>query len=92
LTIDPRDAVTAHDFIEDPARYLKHRVQLTSDGLKLYLKAVDYAFSGWFDYAILVKIYGSDPEGEKNYSSAKCIGCETHGVSGSPDPKHISTS
>jgi hypothetical protein len=52
--------------------------------VKLYLEAIDYAFSGMIDYAMLVKIYGSDPEGEKRYSPAKCIGCETRGISGSP--------
>ena len=90
--IGPRDAATAHGFVVDLAGRLSHRIQLTSDGLRLYLEAVDYAFSGMIDYAMLVKIYGSDPEGEKRYSPAKCIGCETHGISGNPDPKHISTS
>lgn len=71
---------------------LKNRVQLTSDGLKVYLQAVDYAFGGYIDYSMLVKIYGSDPEGEKRYSPAKCIGCETKRIVGDPDPKHINTS
>jgi hypothetical protein len=44
------------------------------------------------DYAMLVKIYGSDPEAEKRYSPAQCIACETHRIAGNPDPKHISTS
>jgi IS1 family transposase len=90
--VGQRNAGTAHAFVNDLAGRLSHRVQLTSDGLRLYLDAVDYAFGGSVDYAMLVKIYGSDPEGEKRYSPAKCIGCETHGISGDPDPKHISTS
>jgi hypothetical protein len=55
-------------------------------------KAVDYAFGGYVDYAMLVKIYGADPEAEKRYSPAKCISCESRHVSGNPDPKHINTS
>jgi IS1 family transposase len=91
-TVGPRSAGTAHDFMNDLAARLSHRVQLTSDGLKLYLEAVDYAFSGMIDYAMLVKIYGSDPKEERRYSPAQCIACETHRISGNPDPKHISTS
>jgi hypothetical protein len=52
----------------DLAGRLKHRVQLTSDGLKLYLEAVDYAFSGMVDYAMLVKIYGKSEGDDKRYS------------------------
>lgn len=76
----------------DLSSRLKNRVQLTTDGLKAYLEAVDYAFGGYIDYSMLVKIYGSDPEGEKRYSPAKCIGCERHHISGDPDRNHISTS
>ena len=53
---------------------------------------MDQAFGGYIDYSMLVKIYGSDPEGEKRYSPAKCIGCETQRVQGNPDPAHINTS
>ena len=91
-SIGPRDAATAHDFIEDLAGRLKHRVQLTTDGLKLYLEAVDYAFSGMVDYAMLVKVYGADPDAERRYSPAVCISCEPHTISGAPDSKHINTS
>ena len=91
-TIGPRDASTARDFMVDLAGRLKERVQLTSDGLRVYLEAVDYAFGGYIDYSQLVKIYGADPEGEKRYSPAKCIGCETKRVHGNPDPKYINTS
>jgi hypothetical protein len=57
-----------------------------------YLAAVEDAFGADIDYAMLQKIYGSDPEGEKRYSPAKCIGAECRIVQGEPDPKHISTS
>ena len=57
---------------------LTNRVQLTTDGLKVYLEAVDYAFGGHVDYSMLVKIYGNDPEAEKRYSPAQCIACEIH--------------
>src|ERR1035441_8120739 len=71
---------------------LANRIQLTSDGLNLYIKAVDKAFAGDVDYAMLVKVYGIPNDGEKRYSPAQCLGCESHTVTGNPDPKHISTS
>jgi hypothetical protein len=71
---------------------LANRIQLTSDGLKLYIKAVDKAFAGDVDYAMLVKVYGIPNDGEKRYSPAVCLGCESHTVTGMPDPKHINTS
>ncbi len=58
----------------------------------MYLEAVESAFNLQIDYAVLQKIYGSEPEAEKRYSPAKCIGCETQIVSGNPNPKDISTS
>jgi hypothetical protein len=58
----------------------------------MYLTAVDDAFGGEIDYAMLVKIYGGDVEGHKRYSPAECIGCERKTVTGNPDPRHISTS
>ena len=67
-------------------------MQLTTDALKLYLKAVDLAFGGQIDYAMLVKVYGNATEGEKRYSPAVCLGCERHTVTGRPNPDHISTS
>src|SRR6185312_155501 len=61
-SIGPRDAATARDFMEDLAERLKSRVRLTTDGLKVYLKAVKDAFGNDIDFAQLVKIYGIDPE------------------------------
>ncbi|MBZ5726289.1 MAG: DDE-type integrase/transposase/recombinase [Acidobacteriia bacterium] len=90
--IAKRDPNSARDFIEDLAGRLSNRVQLTSDGLKMYVKAVDKAFGEDIDYAMLVKVYGTDPEGEKRYSPAVCLSCEKHTVTGNPDPLHINTS
>ncbi len=86
-----RDAPSATVFIDDLKSRLAGRVQLTTDGLKVYLEAVGGAFGADIDYAQLVKIYGASQE-ETRYSPAECIGCETKGLQGNPDPKHISTS
>ncbi len=90
--VGPRDGVTARLFVNDLAGRLENRIQLTSDGLSAYLIAVEKAFRGHVDYAQLVKLYGNDPEGQKRYSPADCIGCERHVIDGYPDPDHISTS
>jgi IS1 family transposase len=90
--IAERDPISAREFIENLAGRLSNRIQLTSDGLKLYIKAVDRAFGGDIDYAMLIKVYGIANDGEKRYSPAVCLGCESRAVTGIPDPKHISTS
>jgi IS1 family transposase len=90
--IGTRDASSARTFIEDLAGRLANRVQLTTDGHKPYLVAVDRAFGNEIDYAMLVKIYGESPEPQKRYSPATCIGCERHAITGNPDPDHVSTS
>jgi IS1 family transposase len=87
-----RDAQSATMFIEDLAGRLGNRVQLTTDGLRVYLNAVEGAFGCEVDYAMLVKIYGSDGEVDTRYSPPVCLGCQTVGITGRPDPKHISTS
>src|ERR1019366_7625214 len=88
--IGQRDASTARSFVEDLAARLANRIQLTTDGLKLYLNAVKSAFGYEIDYAMLVKIYGEiDSEGQRRYSPAACIGCEVKTVIGDPDPDHI---
>ncbi len=87
-----RGAGTAHDFVSDLASRLNNRVQLTSDGHKAYLDAVESAFGSNVDYAMLIKLYGSDREGQVRYSPAECIGCRAVAIGGNPDPKHISTS
>ena len=76
----------------DLASRLAGRVQLTTDGLRIYVNAVENPFGPDVDYAMLVKLYGSDPYGEQRYSPAECIGCQTVPITGNPDPDHISTS
>jgi IS1 family transposase len=90
--VGPRDGTTARIFVNDLAGRLANRIQLTSDGLNVYLAAVAKAFHGHVDYAMLVKLYNDTAEGQKRYSPAECIGCERHVIDGAPDPKHISTS
>jgi IS1 family transposase len=90
--VGERDAGYAAEFMNDVASRLSSRIQLTTDGLKAYLMAVEDAFGADIDYAQLVKIYGEAPEAEKRYSPAQCIGCERKAVTGFPDPRHVSTS
>jgi IS1 family transposase len=91
--IGQRDPIAARAFMEDLAPRLANRVQLTSDGHKPYLKAVDAAFGSDIDYAMLIKIYGEiDSQGQRRYSPATCIGCEPRTITGRPDPEKISTS
>jgi IS1 family transposase len=90
--VGPRDGGAATEFIQDLAGRLRHRVQLTTDGHKPYLDAVEDSFGSDIDYAMLVKIYGADANEEKRYSPAVCMGTRTVAIMGDPDPKHISTS
>ena len=76
----------------DVASRLSNRVQITTDGHKPYLEAVEGAFGADIDYAMLQKIYGVERAGEARYSPAKCIGARRAAITGNPDPKHISTS
>jgi IS1 family transposase len=87
-----RDAGWAREFMEDCASRIKNRVQITTDGHRAYLDAVEEAFGADIDYAQLHKIYGVVPENETRYSPAQCIGSDMKVVSGKPDPKHVSTS
>jgi IS1 family transposase len=90
--IGTRSGQTAKRFMDDLASRLANRVQLTTDGHRAYLEAVEGAFGAAIDYAMLVKLYGNDRDIEVRYSPAECIGCKEIGVTGHPDPKHISTS
>jgi IS1 family transposase len=92
FTVGSRGAQTAKAFMDDLASRLANRVQLTTDGHRVYLKAVEDAFGEDIDYAMLVKLYGNDSEPESRYRPAECIGCREIGVMDRPDPKHISTS
>ena len=86
-----RDARSAMMFIEDLAGRIKNRIQLTTDGLKVYLNAIEGAFGADIDYAMLIKTYESSQE-ETRYSPAVCTSCEQVRVMGGPDPRYISTS
>jgi IS1 family transposase len=89
--VGSRDASAAYAFMTDVAARLRHRVQLTTDGHTPYLSAVEDAFGGDIDCAMLQKIYGSTPEGERRYSPAVCLGAIARPITGNPNPKHIST-
>ena len=90
--VGPRDAGTAYTTMHDLADRLASRVQLTSDGFKVYLDAVEDAFGGAVDYSQLIKLYGAPQEPQTRYSPAQCQGTITKPITGHPDPKHISTS
>jgi IS1 family transposase len=88
-----RDGDYAMGFMDDLRSRLANRVQLTSDGHRAYLEAVEGAFGGDIDYAQLVKLYGAASESAKGrYSPAECIGARKERIEGNPDMKHVSTS
>jgi IS1 family transposase len=87
-----RDALTAWAFVEDVAKRVRGRIQITTDAYKVYLNVIEEVFGNSVDYATLQKIYGASEETEKRYSPAKCIGCEMKPMIGTPDPAHVSTS
>jgi IS1 family transposase len=91
-----RDGFTAAAFIRDLADRLSTRVQLTTDGHKVYLEAVEGAFGNAIDYAMLVKTYEGDSgkyaTAERRYSPAVCTGEYKQTITGDPDPHFISTS
>ena len=84
----------AREFMKDLASRLSRRVQLTTDGHRPYLTAVEDAFAGEIDYAQLIKIYGvADPtRAGARYSPGVCLGAQVQPITGSPDPANISTS
>jgi IS1 family transposase len=92
--IGTRDAGAAYHFMHDLRERLANRVQLTTDGHRAYLNAVEDAFGCEIDYAMLVKLYGESPNQspEARYSPAQCMGTRRAVISGAPDHKHISTS
>src|ERR1041385_466585 len=81
----------AYDFMHDVAERIANRIQLTTDGHRAYLEAVERAFGLEIDYAMLHKVYKSNPEGQTRYRPAKCIGCTTQTISGDRDAQHVST-
>ncbi len=90
--VGARDTEYAFAFVDDLRGRLANRVQLTSDGHKPYLEAVEEAFGDDIDYAVLQKLYGTAPEAQKRYSPAQCIGTKREAIAGNPDPAHVSTS
>lgn len=90
--IGGRDADYALEFMDRLRQRLANRVQLTTDGHGPYLQAVEEAFGQEVDYAMLVKIYGQTPEGQRRYSPPQCIGARKRHVEGNPDMQKVSTS
>jgi len=86
-----RDLRTARIFIDDLRDRLANRIQLTTDGLKVYLDAVEGAFGSDIDYGVLIKMYESTQE-ETRYSPAVCVSAEAKVIQGKPDMRHVSTS
>ena len=92
--VGKRDWITAKTFIDDLAGRMANRIQLTTDGNRLYMQAVNLAFGQDIDYAMLQKLYGgsSSKTAEVRYSPAECVGCKKDPRIGEPDMKHVSTS
>lgn len=93
--VGDRSSATAMEFMDDLRGRLANKVQLTTDGHKAYLEAVEGAFGGDVDYAMLVKLYGESTgqKGhERKYSPAVCTGARKEIISGNPEKAHVSTS
>ncbi|MBI3795310.1 MAG: IS1 family transposase [Nitrospinae bacterium] len=90
--VGQRDAENALTLMNDLKSRLANRVQLTTDGHKAYADAVDNAFVGDIDYAMLIKLYGDSPTGEKRYSGSDVVGIKKTTMNGNPDLKAASTS
>ncbi|RJX34210.1 MAG: DDE domain-containing protein [Oxalobacter sp.] len=93
--VGTRDAVSANAFIGDLASRLANRIQLTTDGHKVYMQAVENHFAGDIDYAMLIKLYGNTgiPEdAQRRYSPAECTGFDVKKINGKPEEACISTS
>ena len=90
--VGQRDGADATAFLLDLASRLAKRVQLTTDGHRPYLDAVEAAFGRDVDYAMLIKFYGSDPNAERRFSPPVVLAEEVRVIQGAPDPDRISTS
>src|SRR5437016_1427559 len=82
--IGDRSSETAIAFADDLAGRLANRAQITSDGHRAYLEAIEGAFGGDVDYAMLVKLYGPSPEGARRYSPAECVGARKEAIQCNP--------
>lgn len=89
--IEKLDIENATVFMSVLAGCMKNRVQLTTDGHKMYLEAIENAFSSDIDFSQLIKLYGESPENEIKYSSVQCTGTKVERIAGNPDPRHVST-
>lgn len=79
--------------MDDLAKRLRYRIQLTTDGHRPYITAVQNAFGDAVDYAMLVKLYGPDPsEDQRRYSPPVCTSVTASKITGEPDPALVSTS
>ena len=92
--IGDRSTETAKAFVSDLASRLRNRVQITTDGHKPYIEAIEGAFGADVDYSMLVKVYGETgvTGPERKYSPGICNGAIKHRIEGKPDPKYVSTS
>lgn len=90
--VGQRGATWAKVFMEDVALRINSRVQITTDGHRAYVEAIEGVFGMDVDYAMLIKLYGNPVNPDSRYSPGEVIGTETVMVTGNPDPKHISTS
>jgi IS1 family transposase len=90
--IGGRDAGYANEFMLDVASLVASRVQLTTDGHRPYLEAVEGAFGADIDYAMLIKHYGEPVGALGRYSPGECTGVDLRRVEGRPELKHVSTS
>lgn len=90
--VGDRSGESAMALMDDLQARLANRVQLTTDGHKAYLEAVEGAFGGDVDFAQLVKLYGPTITAPGRYSPAECIGAKKVRREGNPDTAHVSTS
>ena len=90
--VGARDVEYASEFMQGLKQRLRYCVQLTSDGHRVYLEAVESAFGAEMDDAMLIKLYGTPPEAETRYSPVECTGVQTQRIQGNPEWEHISTS
>ena len=90
-----RDVEHGHSFIADLASRLSNRIQLSTDGLKIYVNAVEAAFGSEIDYGMLIKHYANPEEMKgttRRYSPSDFVKAEKSRIAGDPDFKEISTS
>jgi IS1 family transposase len=90
--IGKRNGKTANAFLADVASRMKNRVQISTDGLREYVDAIEGAFGGNVDYAQIVKIYGHEHVDERRYTPPEVIGTEKTVIVGNPKHELISTS